>query len=217
MTCKVGLIFATVCSLQASLHARAGSRGGIAPVMSDSAGLLRVLRANNEPVQIVEMKYQEPFSLPAPKKGRLQRLKVPNLNVWVLNRSDRAVSYIQYSLDPPDRCPGWSHPLSIWVWYGRTQPTAAAPVNPAEPAIAPGQSVQIVVKGADLEWIHAESMKAKCGPNDRTDFTIWKVAFTDGTGWEAFADGPSNSEWNGRPWTPPEPGSAEAPAKGGKR
>ena len=209
MTDKVCLILATVCSLQVSLHARAEKTGAPAPPMSDSAGLLSVLSARNEPVDVVEMKYLEPFSLPPVKKGRYRRLKVPNLNIQIVNRSDRAVSYIQYSLDPPDRCPGWRHPLSIFVWYGRTEPTAAGPLNPAEPPIAPGQSVQIVVKGADLEWIHAESVKAKCGPNDRTDFTIWKVAFTDGTGWEAFADGPSGTEWNGRPWTPPAPGSLE--------
>jgi hypothetical protein len=109
----------------------------------------------------------------------------PDVRVEAVNRSGRAISFAIWVVDPPDR---GNHPFSREIWYGRAQPQADGPYVAGEPEVAPAASIRFVIHGADLGG---------------AELHLWQVAFTDGTGWESFADGPSHDHYSGRPWTPP--------------
>lgn len=175
----------------------------------DPANLISICGAANEPVSVVAT-HARARAEASSRSGS----PIADLIVEVTNRSDKPVSYIRYTLDPPDRCPGWSHPFSYWVWYGQpVGPSHRKIPGTAGPPVAPGKKVELVLRGVDLEFIRWKGIQAKCHPGAKSDLTIAKVAFTDGTGWEGFADGPNHDQWNGRPWTPP-PATQEKPKKG---
>jgi hypothetical protein len=64
-----------------------------------------------------------------------------------------------------------------------------------------------------LEGMERWKKKYGCAETVLPELVLMNVVFTDGTGWEGFADGPNHDQWNGRPWTPPP----AQPEKGPRR
>lgn len=181
----------------------------------DVADLISINSALNEPVRVVRMRFRDDVVGQSGRNRSAVDSRIPDLLVEVLNVSTKVVRFVGYTLDPPDRCPRWRHPLSYWIWHGDPTALSGRPLKgPPGVPLQPGERIDLVVKGDYLESIRSMSIRAKCPPGVRSEMTISKVAFTDGTGWEGFADGPNHDQWNGRPWTPP---AATPPKTRGRR
>jgi len=174
----------------------------------DPSELVVIHPALNEPVSVVRMSFRAQSDVSTATKGGQRRAGISDVIVEIVNRSTRPVSFVQYGLQPPDECTGWSHPLTLFIWYGRTT-TPTEEQARAEPPIAPGAHREIIIPGYEFQAIRSRMQMSRCRPSLKSRLVIEKVAFSDGTGWEGFADGPEGDQWNGRPWTPePFPPSA---------
>jgi hypothetical protein len=149
---------------------------------SDPSELVVVHPALNEPVSVVRMAFRAPSDVSPATKGGQRPTGISDVIVEIVNRSARPVSFVRYGLQPPDECPGWSHPLTRYIWYGRTT-TPPEEQARAEPPIAPGASREIVIPGYELGSIRSRMQKSRCRLSLKTRLVIENVAFSDGTGW----------------------------------
>ncbi len=148
--------------------------------------LLNIVRAPDEPLNIVDI--------------RLGNSKSGDLIIEVENISSKPVTFIGYTLAPADDCPKSDHPLAFWVGYGDWSVLPGDGERGVDPPVNPNHKVTLTFSryGGILKY----HRWAKCPAGVKPDLYLNKVAFSDGTGWEGFADGIDHSEWNGRAWFP---------------
>jgi hypothetical protein len=183
-----------------------GINGGIAQSNKDSADLLlSVMQAKNEPVSVVAMQREDTGT----DKG--------NLVVRLKNVASRSIRFLSYTFVSP-RCPK-SPPKTAGrgIFFGDSAylSKANAKLTKNEPPVPPGERFSIVVPSAWLVGAKKGARMYGCADDVRPTLYLTHVIFTDGTGWEGFANGSNHDQWDGRPWTPPpvQPEKGRQPKK----
>jgi hypothetical protein len=148
--------------------------------------VIKIVRAPNEPVNIVDIRFAN----------------TGDLIVEVDNTSSKPIIFVGYVLSPFDRCPKSDHPMALWVGYGDWSVLSNDSSHKIDPPVGPSHKVTLTVSRKAYEGILSSQKSAKCPSSAKPELYLNKVAFSDGSGWEGFADGVDHSEWNGRLWVP---------------
>ena len=148
--------------------------------------VLKIVRAPNEPVNIVDIRFAN----------------TGDLLVEVKNTSSKTIIFIGYVLAPFDRCPESDHPMALWVGYGDWSVLSNDGSHKIDPPVDPSRKVTLTISRKAYEGILNSQKAAKCPSSAKPELHLNKVAFNDGSRWEGFADGVDHSEWNGRLWVP---------------
>ena len=150
------------------------------------ADVLKLVRAPNEPVSILEIRFAN--------SG--------DLLIDIENISPKPMIFAGYVLAPFDRCPKTDHPMAVWIGYGDWSVISGNGIHKIDAPIDPAHKVTLTVSRKVYDEILNSQKLAKCISSAKPELYLDKVAFNDGSGWQGFADGVDHSEWNGRPWIP---------------
>lgn len=175
-TCAVFVVVITGVSVLSAPGAEAGF---------ENESAVRLSPAPNEPVKVKAIHSD-------PKKREMSL----DLVIEIQNRAEKPIRYIAYTLGWPSCPKAHTKPLSPMIEYGEMGPGSR------KKEIGIGATAELHIPGKTLDGIAKWATKNGCASTVRPDFVLEKVVFSDGTGWEGFADGPEHRQWNGRPWTP---------------